>query len=107
MEDFGLIPAPPPWALNEGLPEPREGETFLPYIRRLGLDPEPLLEGLNARTIVLANSRMATTLQRAMRPVFDRYVDKISALHATPERRRQIQQMAINLFGNDYRRPIL
>lgn len=104
MEDFGLRPEPPLWALEGGLPAPQEEETFVSYVRRLGLKPEPLLAGLTERTIVIANTRFASRLQETMRPVFDRYVAKLAREHLTPERRKQIEIIASNVFGDTYRR---
>jgi hypothetical protein len=65
-----LTPKPPQWALDAGLPPPVEGEPFVQYIERLGLDPDPLLEDLTVRTLPLANSRLASLLFRELPDVF-------------------------------------
>lgn len=107
MDDFGLRPEPPLWALEGGLPAPQKGETFIPYVRRLGLKPSPLLAGLNRRTISCANMRLATALQKCMQPTFDHYVDGLARKHLTPERRRWVENLAYNIFGDAHRqRPI-
>lgn len=106
--DFGLCPEPPPWALEEGLPAPYEGETFIPYVRRLGLQLRPLLKDLTQQTIVLANVRLATTLQRSMWQAFDRHVQRLADKHIAPQRQKELEVMAYNLFGARFRRrPII
>lgn len=104
MEDFGLLPEPPLWALEEGLPKPRKGETFVPYVKRIGLRPAPLLVELTSRTIVLANLRLATALSRTMRPAFDRYVERLVRKHVTPQRQKELERIAWRVFGDSYRR---
>ena len=104
MDDFDLRPEPPSWALKAGLPSPHEGETFIPYVQRLGLQPEPLLVELTERTIVLANLRLAHTLKYAMRPAYDRHVDRIAEVHITPQRQEEIRRIAFNIFGESFRR---
>lgn len=109
MRDYGLRPAPPSWALEEGLPAPHDDETFIPYVLRLGLQPEPLLVDLTEQTIMLANSRLATTLSRTMRPAFDRYVQRLAEIHITPARQAELENFARSIFGDSFRRyrPIL
>lgn len=107
MRDYGLLPDPPSWALEEGLPAPGEGETFIPYVERLGLQTHPLLIDLTEQTIVLANGRLRTTLSRTMRPAFDRYVDRLAEIHITPARRQQLEYFANAIFGDRFRRPII
>jgi hypothetical protein len=104
LEDYGLRPEPPLWALEEGLPAPHEGETFVPYVLRLGLQPAPLLVELDRRTIPLANGRLSTALSRAMQPAFDRHIERLAQKHITPQRRRELEVMAYNIFGASYRR---
>ena len=70
-----VTPRVPEWARWSGIPEPRENEGFSEYTRRLGLDPDPLLAGLNDRTIELANMRLASELMRRSPDCFLRYVD--------------------------------
>lgn len=79
MDENGLRPLPPEWALQAGLPNPVDGEGFSEYVSRLGLNPKSLLEDLNERTLCLANGRLATTLQREMPAAFDRYVDELAS----------------------------
>ena len=74
MDENGLRPSPPAWALDAGLPEPLQGEGFSEYVRRIGMDPDELLVELNERTLCLANGRLATSLQRALPDVFDAHV---------------------------------
>lgn len=100
MRDYGLLPEPPSWALEAGLPAPHKGETFIPYVERLGLQPEPLLVELTEQTIVCANSRLKAKLASTMRPVFNRHIDTLVEKHILPERQREISNMAFNLFGN-------
>lgn len=76
-------------------------------MERLGLQPGPLLFELTRRTIMLANSRLATTLKNTMQPTFDRYVERLARKHITPERRRELERIAFNLFGDRFRRPSL
>ena len=69
-----IVPRVPAWALATGCPAPYEGETFSEYVGRLGLDPEELLLGLNERTYVLANQRLASALIRRSPDSFAAYV---------------------------------
>jgi hypothetical protein len=104
VNDYGLRPEPPEWALAAGLPRPN-GEGFTDYVSALGLDPRSLLDGLTEQTICIANLRLATTLQRAMPHVFDLYVDKLAEKHIEPERRKALADFAYSAFGSSYRRP--
>ena len=70
----GPSPRPPPWALAAGLPSPNPGETFCQYVERLGLDCAELLEGLNERTAVLANPRLASRIAHDMPEAYSRYL---------------------------------
>lgn len=106
MKDYGLLPDPPSWALDAGLPAPHEDETFIPYVKRLGLQPRPLLVELTRQTIMLANSRLATTLSRTMRPAFDRHVARLVEIHVTPARRRELEYVARASFGDRFRRSV-
>ena len=74
MDDFGLPPEPPQWALAGGLPEPLEDEGFAAYCERLGIDPEPLLVELDARTAVCAHDRLASYLTQKMPGAWREYV---------------------------------
>lgn len=76
-----LLPDVPQWALAAGLPEPAPEESFVEYVQRLGLDPEPLLVGLNERTLVLANQRLSSLLMRLRPDDFRRYVDARRAVY--------------------------
>ncbi len=58
-------PVLPSWA--KGAPQPDPGETFEEYCRRFGIgegEIDRLLEGLDERTAVLANMRLASYLIR-------------------------------------------
>lgn len=61
----GPKPRLPQWAIWAGCPLPKQGETFRQYVTTLGLDPEELLEGLEPRTAVNANLRLASALMDA------------------------------------------
>lgn len=58
---------------------------------------------LTEQTILLANGRLSTTLSRDMRPAFDRYVQSLVEKHIDPARRKQIEIMAHNIFGDNFR----
>jgi hypothetical protein len=47
---------------------------FSDYVRRLGLDPEPLLEGLNETTYPLANYRLWSVLMHSNPDAFSEYL---------------------------------
>jgi len=58
-------PSPPQWALDAGLPAPKDTETFIEYCHRLGWGQQTideLLCDLTPRTAPLANTRMAALL---------------------------------------------
>ncbi len=58
-------PVLPSW--TEGAPQPDPGETFEEYCRRFGIgegEIDRLLEGLDERTAVVANVRLASYLTR-------------------------------------------
>lgn len=74
MEDYGLTPRPPNWALAAGLPAPDEDEAFLAYVTRLGYSGDDLLVDLDERTMSLANIRLGTKLQHSMPVAFDRHI---------------------------------
>ena len=105
LDDFGLRPSPPQWALEAGLDAPKEEEGFVEYVTRLGLDASELLIELTPQTAPLANGRLATTLARAMPEARDRYIEALAEIHIPPERRLQIENFACNAFGADFRRP--
>lgn len=84
MSDNELRPEPPEWALTAGLPGPLQGEGFSDYSKRIGIDPEPLLEGLNEVTLCLANLRLATALQREMPSYFNEHVKALVTKHRRP-----------------------
>lgn len=69
-----IPPKLPAWAVWAGFPEPGPDEGFCVYVERLGLDPEPLLEGLNERTYILANIRLASALMHADPVGFELYI---------------------------------
>jgi len=69
-------PSPPQWALDAGLPAPKARESFEKYCLRLGFsqdDIDELLTGLNDRTYVLANSRLAAYLVRRLPEHWEAY----------------------------------
>lgn len=105
MYDFGVVPEPPQWALDAGLPEPFEGEGFSEYVNRIGLDPAPLLVDLHRQTACCANGRLAHTLKENMRYYFDRHVESLVREHMTPERHEEIAHIAKWLWPTRYRKP--
>lgn len=70
----------PDWAIWAGCPEPQEGELFDDYVRRLGLDPEPMLAGLDERTESLATYRLWSALMRQCPSAFADYVSRRRAV---------------------------
>lgn len=70
----------PDWAIAAGCPLPHEGELFDDYVRRLGLDPEPMLEGLNEQTESLATYRLWSVLMRKCPNAYSEYVSKRRAI---------------------------
>lgn len=64
----------PEWAIWAGCPPPTQGELFDEYVRRLGLDPAPLLDGLTEQTLVLANYRLWSMLMRGCPEAFSNYL---------------------------------
>lgn len=51
------------------MPPPYKDENFVGYVSRMGLDPDPLLEGLTENSLPIANMRLATELMRQL-PMF-------------------------------------
>lgn len=100
-----LKPNPPRWALAAGLPRPRKYESFRHYVGRLGLDADLLLEGLDDRTAVLANIRLASRLQIELPHEFDLHVQELASKWDTPFRRKQVEAEARRAFGDKYRQP--
>lgn len=68
----------PSWAAAAGVPPPTEGEEFETYCRRLGL-PEwviaHLLEGLDERTMPVAEARLAAYLALRLPEAFKTAVE--------------------------------
>ena len=93
MDDYGLLPEPPKWALDAGLTLPRTGETFSQYVERLGLSCPELLDELTERTICLANLRLATRLQYEMPGIFRRHVADLVRRHVPPERIVELEKL--------------
>jgi hypothetical protein len=89
-----MKPEPPAWALDAGLPAPTPGEDFNAYCQRLGIDPAPLVDGLDARTECIANLRLADRLQRDLPRAWQAHIDARVAEHIKPERRRKLQAWA-------------
>jgi len=79
LADVLPAPEPPLWALEAGLPEPWDDESFCAYVFRLGLDPEPLLVELIPRTALLANLRLDSLLMGKMPGAFSKHVGEWSA----------------------------
>lgn len=105
MDDYGLRPEPPQWALEAGLPPPKKKEGFAEYVTRLGLEAGELLVDLTAQTALLANGRLATTLARAMPAARDRYINHLASVHIEPLRRQWLEDVARDAFGASFRRP--
>jgi hypothetical protein len=105
MDDFGLRPRPPHWALHAGLPEPHADEGFCEYVIRLGFSDQEMLEGLTERTMPLANWRLATRLQRSMPQHFSEYIDRLVEEHVPSERRNELRLGARRIWGDRERRP--
>lgn len=101
MDDFGMRPEPPQWALDAGLPEPTCKEGFSEYVSRLGLEPDELLTELTEQTSPLANLRLAHTIRMVMPGAWDRFVD---SLNIPLERRLELENIARNVFGESFRR---
>jgi hypothetical protein len=78
----GPEPTPPYWAIEAGLPEPEEGETFRAYVCRLGLDADELLEGLRPRTAVVANMRLAGKIADICPEAWDRHLKEFVKAYA-------------------------
>lgn len=73
-----MIPQPPLWALEAGLPRPEDREEFDDYWLRVGFTSEELDEihdGLE-RVPELAHVRVATLLQQRCPETFRHYVDR-------------------------------
>lgn len=68
------LPRIPEWARWAGLPCPQEGEGFSPYVTRLGLNPEVMLNGLNGNSAHIANRRLATELMRELPEKYEEYI---------------------------------
>ena len=108
MKDYGLRPEPARWALKAGLPAPRDDEGFIEYVTRLGLNAAELLVELTEQTMVLANARLNTQLQRRMRNAFDDHVEWLCCMHLDEHRREEIRRSAEYLFPGRCRpRPIV
>lgn len=101
MDDFGLRPEPPQWALAAGLPRPTEDESFTDYVTRLGLDAEELFVGLTEQTSPLANGRLAQTIRMTMPEAWDRFVGSLDIPLA---RRQELENIARHVFGESFRR---
>jgi len=91
VSDFGLLPAPPAWALAAGLPEPEEGEGFGCYVTRLGLDADWFFEDLTERTAELANLRLHSYLIDACPGPFRAHVRALKLAHLDPGRRQELE----------------
>ena len=85
-----LRPQPPAWALEAGLPTPLEGENFVRYVTRLGLDSSYFFEDLTAQTAELANLRLGSYLIDAMPDAFREHVHALTLTHLDKDRRREL-----------------
>jgi hypothetical protein len=72
----GPPPEIPQWAKDIGAPAPRRGEGFRDYCIRMGIDPEPLLEGITEATLPVANTRLASALKIGAPTAFWREVER-------------------------------
>ena len=88
-------PTPPLWAINAGLPEPKDGESFCAYVERLGLDCEWFLEDLTEQTAELVNLRLASLLMDKMPKEFRAHVRMLVAAHVPPGRARRMHLTAL------------
>jgi hypothetical protein len=93
-----LRPQPPAWALEAGLPAPLEGENFVRYVTRLGLDSGYFFEELTAQTAELANLRLGSYLIDAMPDAFREHVHALSLRYLSDHRRRELVLMAERLW---------
>jgi hypothetical protein len=71
----------PAWAIEAGMPQPFEGETFKSYWTRVGVSDRVVakaFKGLTDQTAEVANARMHTYLVRTMRKAFTKHVDALA-----------------------------
>jgi hypothetical protein len=83
----------PAWIVEAGLPAPTEGETFVSYTQRLGLNPEPFFVELTPRTADMANGRLSSYFIRAMPHYFRHHLDARLAEYVPEERRNLLLRM--------------
>lgn len=92
---------PQQWALAAGLPEPEEGETWIPYLFRLGLldtDIEKLMLELTDRTAVLMPWRFTEYLrEHGFRQHWDDYAEKRVRPWITNDRLLELSAVRGNL----------
>jgi hypothetical protein len=69
-------PCPPGWALDAGLPEPDENETFRDYVNRLGFSYHDLTRDLTWRTHCVAHVRLANAIADACPDAWRRHLDE-------------------------------
>lgn len=69
-------PEIPGWAAADGCPQPKAGESFRSYVKRLGLDFDDLTIDLDEHTASLANLRLASELRKRNPQSFARYAEK-------------------------------
>jgi hypothetical protein len=70
------VPArPPQWAVREGLPPAVDGETLRAYCERIGVDYQPLVEGItDDRSLDCANLRLGHVLRQRMPKAWDAHI---------------------------------
>ena len=92
---------PQQWAIDAGLPEPEEGETWIPYLFRLGLldiDIEKLMVELTDRTADLMPHRFTEYLRKhGFREHWNAYCRKRVDEWVTPQRRKELAAIKGNL----------
>lgn len=95
------IANPQQWALDAGLPEPEEGEPWVPYLFRLGLldiDIEKLMLELTDRTADLMPWRFTEYLrEHGFRHIWNDYVEKRVNVWVSDERRFELEAIRGNL----------
>lgn len=72
----------PAWALADGMPPPHDGEGFVEYWTRIGIDADVIAacaSGLMPGAEDIANDRMAQHLRSELPGAFERYADAIAA----------------------------
>lgn len=79
-----LMPKPPQWALDAGLPAPEKNENYCEYVTRLGYNCSELLADLTPRTHQIAHERLVSKLIVSLPEVWDRHLRVFVRAHARP-----------------------